>query len=226
MNHKKIYNQIINRAKAENRMKTNDTYFEEHHIVPKCMGGTDDASNLVLLTPREHFLCHWLLSNIDKSNFKLVYAWNSFCMDPSRSGQRITSHLYEYARRRYVDALRNNVGERKDKISKTMSKLIWIKNEETQTNKRIHRDKLKEYKRQGFVEGRIGNYKRPHSSETKRKISKAHKGKPSTRKGIPTSLKGRSYEELFGKEKADELKALRAKKMRETNEKRKNLVDL
>lgn len=36
-------------------------YTEIHHIVPRCLKGSDDKENLVELTLREHFLAHWLL---------------------------------------------------------------------------------------------------------------------------------------------------------------------
>jgi hypothetical protein len=38
------------------------TFTEKHHIYPKSFGGTNDHSNLVKLTPREHFVCHWLMT--------------------------------------------------------------------------------------------------------------------------------------------------------------------
>lgn len=39
-------------------------YSELHHIKPRSLGGSDDISNLVRLTYREHFLVHWLLTKI------------------------------------------------------------------------------------------------------------------------------------------------------------------
>lgn len=36
-------------------------YTEVHHILPKCLNGTDDPENLIRLTLPEHFLAHWLL---------------------------------------------------------------------------------------------------------------------------------------------------------------------
>ena len=38
-----------------------DGYCEKHHILPRSFGGSDDASNLILLTPRQHYLAHWML---------------------------------------------------------------------------------------------------------------------------------------------------------------------
>ncbi len=39
-------------------------YSERHHITPRSLGGADEARNLVLLTFREHFLAHWLLTKM------------------------------------------------------------------------------------------------------------------------------------------------------------------
>jgi hypothetical protein len=57
MNYERIYNQIIERAKNRKLIG----YKERHHIIPKCMGGNNNELNLVELTAREHFLCHWLI---------------------------------------------------------------------------------------------------------------------------------------------------------------------
>ena len=35
-----------------------------HHIVPKYLGGTDDKSNLILLSPYEHAMAHLELYKI------------------------------------------------------------------------------------------------------------------------------------------------------------------
>lgn len=69
---------------------------ESHHVIPKCMGGTDDPENLVDLTPREHFVCHLLLTKMvfePAFRSKLAYAaWQQ-----SR-GKEINSKTYAYLR--------------------------------------------------------------------------------------------------------------------------------
>ena len=70
MEYVKIYNQIVERAK--NRVL--EGYKEKHHIIPKCLGGSNDKDNLVELTAREHFLCHMLLCEIYPNNKNLWYA--------------------------------------------------------------------------------------------------------------------------------------------------------
>lgn len=71
------YYRIVNRSFQENRKRSNSKIYEEHHIIPKSCGGTDDQSNLVLLTPKEHYICHRLLPKMVKSKLhyeKMIYA--------------------------------------------------------------------------------------------------------------------------------------------------------
>ena len=72
MNYQKHYDSLMNRAK--NRLL--EGYCETHHIIPRCMGGTDDPTNLVDLTAEEHYVAHQLLVKIYPHNSKLVYAAN------------------------------------------------------------------------------------------------------------------------------------------------------
>jgi hypothetical protein len=67
------YYQIINRA--QNRILVAE-YFEKHHIIPKSLGGSNNKINLVKLTAREHFVCHWLLTKMVDGEYrkKMCYA--------------------------------------------------------------------------------------------------------------------------------------------------------
>lgn len=58
------YKELIDYAKSQKRIKETKSkiYLEQHHIIPKHMGGTDDESNLVLLTVAEHVQAHYLLA--------------------------------------------------------------------------------------------------------------------------------------------------------------------
>lgn len=49
---------------------------EKHHIIPRCIGGSNDTSNFVHLSLREHFLAHKLLTKIHPNNGSLLYAAN------------------------------------------------------------------------------------------------------------------------------------------------------
>ena len=56
--YKERYDRFI--SFCQNNPTSSDDY-EIHHILPKCLGGTDDESNLVKLTTRQHFVAHWML---------------------------------------------------------------------------------------------------------------------------------------------------------------------
>ena len=86
------YYRIINRAMD----RTLVGYGENHHIVPKCMGGIET----VRLTGREHYICHWLLTKmttgLDKS--RMFLALFSFKMNARKRGYTMTSVLYEQSK--------------------------------------------------------------------------------------------------------------------------------
>lgn len=72
MNYRIIYQSIVDIAKSENRkkLKLEDPayiYYERHHIVPRCLGGNNEPENLVLLTAKEHYVCHRILSKLSKT---------------------------------------------------------------------------------------------------------------------------------------------------------------
>lgn len=64
--------------KNQNRSRDTGVYYELHHIVPRHMGGSNDSSNLVLLTFREHVLAHYMLWRIhNKNGDKLMFLLRS-----------------------------------------------------------------------------------------------------------------------------------------------------
>jgi hypothetical protein len=100
MNHQKIYESIIQKAKAENRIRLRKTnpnyvYYELHHIYPRCLGGTNDKENLILLTAREHFICHVLLTFIYYDNKGLRMALRRFQYSKKQNLYKISSKMYE-----------------------------------------------------------------------------------------------------------------------------------
>lgn len=102
MNYIKLYNSIIVNAKFREKP---DCYCEKHHIIPKCLGGTNEESNLVILTAREHFIVHHLLYKIFPNNNKIFFAlsamnmvkrWNNSSVE--RYKPKLTSKQYEQLR--------------------------------------------------------------------------------------------------------------------------------
>lgn len=100
--YKTWYNSIIENAK--NRVIVG--YVEKHHILPRSLGGEDNKENLVALTAREHFICHWLLIKIytGESRSKMIYALNGMKRNghcTKRYETKITSRVYENLKKEF-----------------------------------------------------------------------------------------------------------------------------
>ena len=93
-----LYFKIINNAR--NRLETSG-YTEIHHIIPKSMGGDNSLENLVILTAREHFICHYLLVKFTTSKGKKSMAYAFGMMTPSNKHKKryFNSRLYEGLRK-------------------------------------------------------------------------------------------------------------------------------
>lgn len=103
MNYQKIYNNICNRGKQ--RILDVGVYSERHHIIPKCLGGTDVDSNITILTAKEHYLCHLILSTkLYPDNYKLAYALYSMCVrhKDRTVGYVLSSRKYDEIRIRSI----------------------------------------------------------------------------------------------------------------------------
>ena len=97
MNYKKIYDKIIENRKLNPIPK--GVYTEVHHIIPRSIGGSDEKSNLIRLSAREHFVCHLLLSEMyPKETFewyKLNHAFLYMCTKGSLNKRYVNSRIYE-----------------------------------------------------------------------------------------------------------------------------------
>ncbi len=88
MNSLNIYNELISR-RITNPATRGD--LNKHHIIPTCMGGSDDHNNIVKLSIQEHFLAHWLLTRIYPYHRGLKYAFNMMC---KKDGVRVNSTTF------------------------------------------------------------------------------------------------------------------------------------
>lgn len=187
MNHQTVYEQIITNARCR---QTLPERYEVHHIIPKCLGGTNDEDNLVKLTLREHFVVHLLLAKMYGGAL--------------HHAAMIMTGCKKYGSRKH-EWLKKNIpassAETRDKISK----------------------KLKG---------------RPKSEEWKEKVSKPKKNKENYFKDHLSQeernemygkhSKGKTYEEIYGIEKAAQLRESRRKTSSRKLEERlrdKSLID-
>lgn len=112
MDYNKHYYNLINRAKS----RVLEGYVEKHHIIPKCLGGTDDFDNLVVLTAEEHFVAHQLLTKIYPNNEKLIYAVSMMCVKTTK--QQRNNKMYGWLKRKYYLAQRTIKKQKYKKESK------------------------------------------------------------------------------------------------------------
>jgi hypothetical protein len=131
MNYKRLHDNII--LKAQSRPDINE-YTEKHHILPRCLNGSDDISNIVALTGKEHYLIHWLLCKIYTNNPKLVNAF--LCMTYDRWGNRYHSRSFTYAREAYSKIVSERQKLRVGKLNSFFGK---HHTEEFKRNKSIER---------------------------------------------------------------------------------------
>jgi len=62
MNYQKIYNDFIENRKSINHNQ--NVYCENHHILPKSLGGSNNSDNMVRLSIEDHIHAHVLLGKI------------------------------------------------------------------------------------------------------------------------------------------------------------------
>jgi hypothetical protein len=104
MNYLKIYDTLISKARSRCRKwhyekESDGTYYERHHIIPRCLGGEGSFweykthSNIVLLTPKEHYIAHLLLHRAYPTNISIQRAlWAMVCFKKNSS---MSSRFYE-----------------------------------------------------------------------------------------------------------------------------------
>ena len=108
-----IYYKVIDRARSRGLIKPH----ERHHVIPESfyvnssrngpagwlLGNPNDKNNLVWLTSREHFICHWLLvkMTVGIARRKMVLGltkMQSTSKTHSRYTNKITSRTYSHYR--------------------------------------------------------------------------------------------------------------------------------
>jgi len=180
------YSAIIKHAKT----RVLEGYIENHHIIPRSLNGLDVIDNIVSLTAKEHFICHLLLTKMvtGSAKYKMHKAalLMASCVGPGQQRYKITSRVY--------------------KILKESSPGM-----PTETRKKLSIAQQNRFKDiSGTFLGKT------HSKETKEKMSiSASKPKSAlwkesaskNRKGKIPYNKGKSFEEMYGEEKANQIKA-------------------
>jgi hypothetical protein len=101
MNYQLHYNRLIDRAK--NRVL--EGYVEKHHIIPTCLGGSNEASNKVKLTASEHYVAHQLLVKLNPGNAKIIYAALAMGGGSNKKVKRCNNKIFSWLRKQYSAAM-------------------------------------------------------------------------------------------------------------------------
>lgn len=178
----KWYFKIVNNSKIQNRVK-GEIYYEKHHKIPKSLGGNNTKSNIVLLTGREHYICHLLLTKmcIEKEHHYAMI--KAFHILTHSKGIKINSRLFSSRREEYSKACsqyrkgKKLSEETKQKIKENHHDVSGIKN--PRYGKKLSEEtKIKIIKnRRSFKGNKNPNYGKKHTEETKSIISKHSKEK-------------------------------------------------
>lgn len=205
----KWYNQITDRA----RNRTMEGYTERHHIKPRSLSGTDDVDNLVELTAREHFICHWLLVKMTtgEDHYKMLNALRM--MRAEKPGQQryetaITSRVYESIKQEYAQlqsVLRSGKGN--GFYGKTHTEEARQAIREKNTGKKLTEEQIARQ-----VAAQTGRKRAPFSEEWRAKMAVKKKGKNNPRFGVELSEETRRKigNKIRGRKQTPEEKARRA----------------
>ena len=217
MDYERIYTQLINRA----RTRTLVGYKEKHHIIPRCIGGNNDASNLVDLTAREHFIAHKLLCEIYPNTDKLQYALWRMMNPQSKNHIRkysISSHEYEIMRKIISEKMHfkmKGIPKTKEhRVKNSQSKIGKLKSAETK-RKMSEAKKGKIFSTEHKNNLSIANTGNNHNDQTKRKIgdaSKLRKHSAITKQKISDSRKGIIFSDDHRKKLSDAKKGKTGRK--------------
>jgi hypothetical protein len=176
----------------------------------KSLGGTNDSSNIVSLTPREHFIAHLLLYKIHKCK-KTAYAlWMMRICNSEQGRYKIkSSKVYEMVRINYIVHFREHMNDllQSEDYRKKLGRSISLGMIESYKNGRIRafrgkkhtaetKAKMSETKRINASNAgeRNSQFGKPRTEETKEKVRLAlslqpileciHCGKKSNNKGM------------------------------------------
>lgn len=194
MDYTRHYNKLIERAP---KIRPTNYFTEGHHVIPRCIGGTDD-DGIAYLTPEEHYIAHLLLVKIYPNEPKLVYAANAMSTYKLNS-RRLNNKSYGWLRKRHSKIVKESLtGKPRPpeviaKISATQKGRPLTPKQEAARLAKVGKPKTEEQKRkQGLaMTGRKLTTEQlakrgprgPMSEKQRLAISATRKGQPSNRKG-------------------------------------------
>jgi hypothetical protein len=206
--YEKWYNQITVRGQT----RVTDQRTESHHIIPKCLGGSDDASNLTNITLREHFICHWLLTKIHQGKhrhqlLKALWMMRAENQNQKRYNTKITSRVYATLKEEYSMLQSQRVtGENNPMWGKTQSEKARALISQKNTGKKLTEEQIAKQ-----IAAQTGRKRKTFSDEWLDNMSKNHKSKqPDFDGSLKEETKKKIGDKIRGRKQTDEEKARRS----------------
>ncbi len=190
-----------------------------HHIIPKCLNGTGHKKNLIPLTLREHFIAHLILWKAFGGKLSFTF---HMMTNQKQYGNKLTSRQYSNLESERISLYKGRTIE--EIYGEDRAKEIKYKMGATnrgKTYEELYGDEKGKKLREARAESKKGKNR---SMDSRRNQSKNHPrkrgkenpfyGKKHTKECIENSRKrclGKTYEDLYGKEKAIQMKENRKK---------------
>lgn len=204
----KWYNRIIQNGKTEKSEGD-----ERHHIVPRSLGGNDEPQNIAFITPREHFVCHWLLTKIHpagEEHWKMINAFRMMRAEnpnQQRYSTKITSRVYENLKKEYAKLQSERVaGENNPMWRRTHTEEARRAISKKNTGKKLTDEQVAKQ-----IKAQTGRKRKPFSDEWRARMSESKQGKNNNRYGVVLSEETRQKigDKIRGRKQTDEEKARR-----------------
>ena len=123
--YQKLYKKFI--TSRPHRVKQRNDGLEVHHILPRSLGGDNSKSNLIVLTPRAHFIAHMMLTKCykGKARANMIFALMKLSMSRGYwTGYELSARRYEIVKKLYAKQLSIKV---KEKFQDPIWKKKWHK---------------------------------------------------------------------------------------------------
>ena len=118
MDYQRIYDEFIaDRRAKEADLIASGEYKERHHVVPRSLGGLDDASNMVSLTAGDHYFAHLLLAKIHGGGM-----WGAVWATAGMNNRRSKRRVELYSQRLMVAVARKNMGKHSSEVQKGIAR--------------------------------------------------------------------------------------------------------
>ena len=227
MNYQKIYDNLIIKILLEHRIKLRKNqegyvYYERHHIIPRCMDGPDVAENLLLSTAREHYFFHKLLTFIYPHHRGNACAFHKMTFS-KKYGKIVSSRDYAHAREllslipmsEETRKKQRRLGEKHPLFGKHLSKKVRLKisvaitGEKNARYVKLTNQQINQiidlYVNEKHTIAEITKIVMLGYSKIESVLIKNNVKIDKTRKTL-SSKKGKTFEEIYGVEKAKKLK--------------------